>query len=108
MEEFDPEALRHGSPVPRAINAMSSDPETESPTQISRSRVRKDSANHNSLTNRAKRGARSKKVPYESKSARKAANLKQRARKLEKANLAASRSGDRRKGENKIKKSKRR
>ena len=114
VEEFDPEALRHGSTIPNVTNDGPPVREAEGATEGPRSRVQKDLGNRNSLTNRAKNNAihekaksSKKKIPYETKAARKATNLKQRARKLEKASLAASRNGDRRKVEKKSKKSRR-
>ncbi|KAL5485214.1 hypothetical protein ACEPAI_7856 [Sanghuangporus weigelae] len=115
VEEIDPEILRHGSPGPKTTDAIPLDSEGESSTGETRFRVRKGPANRNSLTSPAKNKTSHEKgkalpgkVPYETKSARKVASLKQRARKLEKANLAANRSGNRRKSEKNIKKSKRR
>ncbi|KAL5523774.1 hypothetical protein ACEPAG_7947 [Sanghuangporus baumii] len=109
VEEFDPEILRHGSPGPKTTPL---DSEGESSTGETRCRVRKGPANCNSLTSPARNKTSHEKgkakVPYETKSARKVASLKQRARKLEKASLAANRRGNRRKSEKDIKKSKRR
>lgn len=109
VEEFDAGALRHfswasknqndGSEVDNHDEGQLENQKTKRSIdgQISQQN-RKSGASHE-ISNVVK--VKPKKVAYESNAARKAARLKQRARKLEKAELAGGRRKDRGKGNKK-------
>lgn len=87
VEEFDPGSFLHPPPLSRSSqisNKAREDTQTlPGPTSSSLATPKKTVK---------KRKAESKKIAYETKAARKAARVKQRARKLEKAELAGGKS----------------
>lgn len=105
VEEFDPDSLRHNPSTTQAV-PESSPSDSEVPQTRIPSRSKSSNAGHHSEPRTTKPPAKKsksqpKKIAYETKAARKATRVKQRARRTEKAELAGGKSSRRRQSNSK-------